>query len=185
MSSKLVIINGAPGVGKTTLAKRIAQDVSILAMGKDTIKEFLFDNLGTRDREWSRTLGVASIDMLHILSERLLLSGEMVLMENAFYKSFAEPRIKKFCTENHIPVLQVYCFTDKATNLQRFTSRTVSGERHPGHVDFDNVQQLKEMIENDNYAPLEIAETVQFDTTNYNDEDYGKLLTQIRRFLAM
>lgn len=184
MKPKLIIINGLPGVGKTTLQKRIAADVELPNIGKDTIKEFLFDHLGSRDREWSRQLGVASIDMLHILAERLLLAGETVIIENAFYRSFAAPRLQAFCSEHSIPLLEIYCYTDEQTRNARFTNRTKTGERHPGHVDFENLKDFQDMELSKKYDPLQIGELIRFDTTNYTDKQYQQLLTQIRRFLA-
>jgi hypothetical protein len=40
-------------------------------LGKDTIKEALFDTLGTGDRAWSRRLGAASYAVLLALAREL------------------------------------------------------------------------------------------------------------------
>lgn len=185
MEPKLILINGLPGVGKTTLQKRLAQDLNLPAMGKDTIKEFLFDELGVRDREWSRNIGIVAIDMLHILCERLLLNGETIIIENAFYKSFAAPRFKELCEQHNIPLVEIYCFTDNNLRIERYKKRSINGERHPGHADFDNFKDLDNMATTANYEPLEIGELLRYDTTYHNQEQYQKLLTQIRHFLAI
>jgi Transposase, Mutator family len=67
-----------PGVGhraagqrQDTLAKPLARQLGLPLLGKDTIKEALFDTLGTGDRAWSRRLGAASYTVL------LALAGEL------------------------------------------------------------------------------------------------------------
>ncbi len=60
----LVIINGAPGAGKTTLGRRLAKDLELPFLSKDDIKECLFGALGWSDRAWSMKLGRASVELL-------------------------------------------------------------------------------------------------------------------------
>lgn len=182
--AKLILINGLPGVGKTTLQTQLAKDLNLPTMGKDTIKEFLFDQLGVRDREWSRVLGVAAIDMLHILAEQLVASGQTLIIENAFYKNFAAPQFKELSEKYGVPILEVYCFTDDETRIRRYKERVISGRRHPGHADFENFESLGSEQAVRKYLPLEIGEVIQYDTTAPSESDYKQLLSQIRHFLA-
>lgn len=41
----LVVIQGAPGSGKTTLVEKLRQDIGLPIIGKDDIKEMLFDHI--------------------------------------------------------------------------------------------------------------------------------------------
>ena len=41
MRPLLVLVSGSPGSGKTTLARRLAGDLAMPLVGKDTIKEAL------------------------------------------------------------------------------------------------------------------------------------------------
>ncbi len=52
----LVLVTGAPGSGKTTLAMPLARHLGLPLITKDTIKEALFDTLGTGDHTWSQRL---------------------------------------------------------------------------------------------------------------------------------
>jgi predicted kinase len=63
--SRLVIIDGKPGSGKSTLAGIIHEKLGVPVVSKDGIKEYLFDTLGSKDREWSQTVGAASMEMLY------------------------------------------------------------------------------------------------------------------------
>ena len=50
MKSRVVVVNGLPGVGKTSLASKIATQLSWPLLTKDMIKESLFDSIGWGDR---------------------------------------------------------------------------------------------------------------------------------------
>ena len=47
--SLLIIINGAPCTGKTTLGRKLAKQLRLPFLSKDGIKEVLFDTLGWED----------------------------------------------------------------------------------------------------------------------------------------
>ncbi len=49
-----VIVTGPPAAGKTTLVRRIAQDLRIPLFEKDVFKDVLYQTLGFGDKDWSR-----------------------------------------------------------------------------------------------------------------------------------
>jgi predicted kinase len=64
----VVLVNGLPGAGKTTLARALGPHLGLPVFVKDAIKETLADRLpaGT-GREWSRALGAASVEVMWAL----------------------------------------------------------------------------------------------------------------------
>jgi predicted kinase len=48
----LILVSGAPGAGKTTIAARLSRNLRMPMVSKDAVKESLFDSLGWSDREW-------------------------------------------------------------------------------------------------------------------------------------
>src|SRR3954470_11229689 len=85
----LVGITGAPGSGKSTVARALASELALPLLAKDDVKEPLFDTLGVGDREWSRKLGAAAYEILFAVAHRVLGSGASCILESNF--SHAEP----------------------------------------------------------------------------------------------
>ena len=67
---RVVLVSGAPGAGKSTLAGPLAAGLGFALLGKDLIKETLHDALGApaADRPWSRRLGGAAMELIWALA---------------------------------------------------------------------------------------------------------------------
>ena len=65
----LILVAGPSCAGKTTVAERLAADLCLPMVSKDMIKESLSDNMGWSDREWSRSLGGPSMELLILFAE--------------------------------------------------------------------------------------------------------------------
>ena len=57
---RVVLVNGVPASGKSTVARALAAETGWPLLALDTVKEALFDHLGAGDRERNRLLGRAS-----------------------------------------------------------------------------------------------------------------------------
>ena len=66
----MVLVSGAPGSGKTSLAGPLAAELGFALLGKDRIKERLHDALGApeSDLAWSKRLGAAAMEVLWALA---------------------------------------------------------------------------------------------------------------------
>ena len=63
----MIIVSGAPGAGKSTLAGPLAAELGFPLLSKDVIKETLFDQLGhvaDDERRSSQQLGGAAMELL-------------------------------------------------------------------------------------------------------------------------
>jgi predicted kinase len=129
----LAIVTGAPGSGKTTVARALATELNLPLPAKDDIKEALYDALGAGDREWSRKLGSATYEVLFAVARRFLDSGTSCILESNFAEAsplHALPPAR---------VVQIFCVAPTEVILQRYARRA----RHPGHLDGEVIEEFE------------------------------------------
>ena len=181
MKPLLIVVSGAPGTGKTTVGREIATALRIPYHNKDLIKESLFDSLGTRDREWSAKLGVASITLLFKLIESHLQVGQSVVAESNFYMEFDPPRFKRLRDAYALTIVEVHCETEKEALFARLRRRDSSGERHPGHETSQMLDVIGEALANGVFGPLELGgRVIRVDTTDFDRVDYAGVISAVR-----
>jgi predicted kinase len=180
----IVIVTGLPGTGKTTLGRRLAADLRLPYFYKDGIKESLFDALGWSDRAWSRRLGVASYDVLFAIIAAELAAGRSLVVESNFSPQYDTPRFLALKRRYGFAPVQVLCSAEGAVVLERFRSRAASAERHPGHVETENLAEFEAVLLQGRLEPLDIGGALlEVETTDFARLDYAVLLQAVRAAL--
>lgn len=161
----VVIVTGPPAAGKSTVARRLAALLRLPLIAKDTIKEALFDSLGAGDVEWSQRLGEATyLAMLGIAQESVGAGASLVLEANFVRGGDFATRLAALPAR----FVQVHCSAPLDVLLERYGSR----ERHPGHVDPERIDALRNAVETGRHEPLDVpGETIRIDTTRPVDLD--------------
>jgi predicted kinase len=171
MRRATILVSGAPGAGKTTLATPLAAALGFTLLSKDTIKETLHDALAgpAGDLEWSRRLGGASMELLWTLARQ----SPRVVLEAPF---------RPHGDLNRVPIarlggrlVEVYCQCPPAICSRRFAERA---PRHPAHV----LDRLSDGLLAEFDGPVGLGDLVTVDTTS--PVDVGPLAARIRRLLA-
>ena len=163
MDREIVVVSGAPGSGKTTLAAVLAPALQMPRIGKDLIKESLWDTLDPPkgDRQWSRQLGGAAMEVLWTLAAL----SPRVLIEANFRPHSDYERGKLASLSSRI--VEVYCWCPSDVARQRFESRGTDPTHHPAHVDstldpellaeFDQPMGLGNLIRVDTTLPVDVT----------------------------
>ena len=184
----LILVSGAPGTGKTTVARELSNGLGIAMVSKDAIKESLFDSLGSSDREWSRRLGRASMGLLFDFVEAQLSAGCSVIAESNFYPHpYEDEREIRRCRDKHgALVFEVHCAGAPEVVLSRYRQRQGSDERHPGHVmESADYEELEARLRGGFFHPMEMGGGLtRVDTTDFERIDHKALIDEVRQALV-
>jgi predicted kinase len=186
--SLLILVSGLPASGKTSLAEEIGKALALPIFNKDAIKELLFDTLGWSSRDWSKKLGAASTELLWFITKRHLQAGASIVLESNFVKEFADPQIAKLRGEWPVRVIEVHCVAAREVLVERYRKRAEDGERHPGHMEWDEDDMEKDLIPQIRSAKdltLDQAHAlIEVDTGDFDAVDTPSVIAQVRAALA-
>ncbi len=156
-----VVVSGAPGVGKSTLAGPLAERLGLPLIGKDHIKETLHDHIpaSAERAAWSKILGGAAMELIWKLAG---LAPAAVLEANFRpHSDYERGRLTALAA----PLVEVYCRCPPELAAERYAAR--HAQRHPTHVsaevslqylaEFDRPFSLGPVIEVDTSGPVDIA----------------------------
>lgn len=125
MTGFYVVVSGASGTGKTTLALPLAAELGLPLIAKDTIKEAMADVLGLGDIAWSRQLGAAAFEALFALAAEAL----SAVVETRWYPEPCSTRLAALGK----PILEVFCRCPVSVVRDRLAGRIA--HRHAIHHD--------------------------------------------------
>jgi predicted kinase len=175
----LIVVSGAPGSGKTTLARRIADELALPMISKDAIKESLADAIGLPGTvEESSRLGSAAYAAMFALAGATLEAGGSAVLDSNFRHGRSERELVAVAAGR--PVRVVHCQAAPATIERRYSGRASS--RHPCHLDPLRTGDVLRELADGRYRPLAIpgASVLVIDT----DGDEAPALDTIRSFVC-
>lgn len=130
----LVVVAGAPGVGKTALARMLGDALFLPVVHRDVVKEALArTRTAPLDREASEALGAEAFTVFDEIVRAHVEHGVGVVAEAAYQGSFLADTIADVAGRADVVVIE--CHAPDSVAVARYTERAQRGERHPSHTD--------------------------------------------------
>lgn len=182
----LIIVNGLPGTGKTTLARRLAADLGFPIFSRDGLYESLYDALdGSTAATPPSSLGAAAYALLYEVAGAVLAAGHPVIVEGFFgRRDVRRGELLRLQERHDFEPLEILCTADGQVLMQRFLARMASGERHRGHLDREWLQHNEARLLGGQLAPLAIGrQVIEIDTTTAHSFAYADVLRHVQAAL--
>jgi glucokinase len=171
---KLVLVNGVPASGKSTVARAVSQAMCWPLLTLDTVKEAFFSHLGTGDRDYNRMLGKASYQAMFALIADW--PADSVVCIDAWFGFQPVNILHQHLTGvGPCVVTEIWCHAPPELIGDRYRARLL--ERHGGHLGLDYVPELIELAAK--AKPLGLFPLLNIDTTQKLDvEEIGMWLAK-------
>ncbi len=132
----LIVVSGAPGTGKSTVAGALSAYLGWPLLSLDPVKEALADVLGTGDEEWSNRVGDAAAEVVFRLSSQF----PDAIAEGWWRGARRERALREFAG-----AVEVFCHCQPRLVGDRMRARVGTG-RHPIHRDVINPSMLDRAV---------------------------------------
>jgi predicted kinase len=153
-----------PSSGKTTVAEGLARRLRLPLIGKDEIKESLYESLGAGEVDASGKLGAAAYALIFALTRAMLDAGVSAIVEANFFRD----QRAGFASLPPHRLVQIHCHAPLDVLTERYASRS----RHPGHHDAEKIKELPARLASGAHDALDLpGELIELDTTHPVDLD--------------
>ncbi len=155
-----ILVNGVPASGKSSVARAVANGLTLPLMTLDTVKQPLFEHFGVGDREHNRKLGRASYEI--IFSAIGDWPDPCAVVIDAWF-GFQPMAIleRHLVTAGITHKAELWCHAPASVLAERYAARVAS--RSEGHPGLEYVPELVALAER--ARPTGCAPCLAVDTT--------------------
>lgn len=170
---RAVLVNGVPACGKSTVAARLvaqlqAADMAPVPLSLDVIKEGLFAQIGTGDRDYNRMLGRASYHA--IFNSIAGFPDSLIPVIDAWHGFQPETVLRDHIARAGIGrVVEIWVRVAPEVAAARYRAR--SGRRHAGHLPASYADELFELART--ARPRALGPVIELDGNRPVPDDLG------------
>ena len=177
---KLILIGGDLASGKSTFANILGEELGILVINKDNLKEIIGDTIITKTREENKKLSVISFNIMCYLLKKN--KDNIIILESNF-KPYEMEILKDLVNEYNYKVLSLVLTGNNDILHERFQKR-LNENRHYVHKsqDFTNISDFIKTLEelrSVNY----IGEVINVDSSTIEYQNNPLLMDKILNFV--
>jgi predicted kinase len=172
--SRVIIFCGLSGTGKTTLARAVSRELNIVCIGKDDLKENMYDLYQGDSLKESNFHGQQSAFLLNALAEKNIQNGVDIILESPFNHPDNPKLFQEWVSKFGAQLKIIVCSIAEDERLKRVTTR----ERHASHHDKQRIAEGQFQKEVCDYSLM--PEEKLFLETSLPE---GELLEQVVNFL--
>ena len=157
---RVVLVNGVPASGKSTVARAVSEAKGWPLLALDTIKEAFFEHIGTGDREHNRLLGRASYQAIFALIADF--PDDAAAVVDAWFGFQPVDVLQGHLRRAGIGrVAEIWCHAPAEIIGERYRTRLET--RHSGHLGASYIPELMQLAER--ARPLGSYPVFDVDTT--------------------
>lgn len=171
---RAILINGVPASGKSTVTRRLVsaletRGVHAVPLGLDTVKEGLFAQIGTGDREHNRMLGRASYHAIFNLVAEM--PDSLIPVIDAWHGFQPESVLRDHLARAGVArMVEVWVGIPPEEAARRYRAR--AGKRASGHLPASYADELFELA--GKARPVSLGPVIEIDGTAPLPEDLAE-----------
>ena len=179
----IIIVQGPPASGKTSIAKKISSTFSFPHISRDLIQEWLSDVDTSNNKKIQSFCSHAGYELVFNLASELSKGKGSFIVEGCFNPDLAPIRMKELIGNSNHTIVEIFLTAENNILVERYLNRAGSSERHSAHgAESSRGEELAKHLEEVTYRPMRIgSKLIEIDNSDGFDTVTSDILDQLNR----